>query len=411
MELSLMIKIQGIDGGLLTIGEFDLLDNTLSLPCDVLVVIESGYYPIFEPRRILKSTNLRFRGEILYQSNKLQDHIMLPAHLQPDRAYGIYVVSLSKDDQDAIAYILADLDQNIAVISTSFYQLCRYAQDFELFKVNGILLNQSKAYSQQSPKLNLSEQLLGGSLAAHNFPANTLHDFEWGDEYTPSIVAHVDRGDITTVPFGEEHTGSLLGVGNFKTWRVTAFRDVPVNHLTNVRHLVIEVQVTQIAPRDLLCNTVTTPQYLDLLIDQHTANGSRLIHITSETRGGLPIYIVYNHEKDTIEECVITYSPQVLQDYINAKYQNYLVVNTVQESVDESTFEKQNRYENADVSFKSVLEDQHKEVAAETHQEPEPQQVQYADGEYNPDENVLNIQKSILQSEQDAERDRLLQSK
>lgn len=418
-----MINFQGIDGGLLTIGKFDLLDSSLSLPCDTLVVIEAGFYPVIQPRKTYKCTTIRFRGQVLYQQNKLQDHLMLPSHLQPNRAYGVYVVELDKDNVDKVAYILADLDQNIAVISQSFYQLCRYAQDFDLFKINGILLNQSSSYSQQSPRLNLSEELLGHNLDPQRYPVETLYDFGWGDDFTPSIIAHVDRGETSYIPFGEQYTGSILGVGNYKTWRVTAFKEVPVNHLTNIRHLVLDVEVTQIRPRDLLCNTVTTPEYLDFLINQHQALGSHHIQITSETRGGLPIYINYNIETDDIEECVISYNPLVLQDYLNSKFQKYLVVNTAQEeAADASNFEKNDRYENANVSLKSILaESQLKQDAQATHgtvvEQPESNHnvvnptPSYSDGEYNPDQNVLSVQKTLHSVEANIERDRLLENK
>lgn len=390
----LMINIHGVNGGLLTIGKFDLLDNSFSLPCDTLVIIQSGLYPFFQPRRIQKCTTIRFHGEILYQSNKLQDHLMLPPQLQPDRAYGMYSAILDKDNPEDVAYILADLDSNIAVISKSFYHLCRYAQDYGLFKVNGILINQSKVYAQQSPKLNLSEELLGHNLEKYKFEAESLYDFAWGDEYTPSIVAYVDHGNVTSIPFGEEHTGSILGVGNFKTWRVTAFNDVPVNHLTNVRHLVLDIKVTEIAPRDFLCNTVTTPAYLDMLISEHEAHGMEHIHITSETHGGLPIFIIYNIEKNEIEECIITYSPQVLADYINAKFQNYLVVNTPQENSETPQhIEKEDRFKDADFLLK---------LASQKNQTGE------TSGEYDPNADVVELQKDSLKGEQQAEHARTL---
>lgn len=418
-----MINIQGIDSGLLTIGKFKLLDESLSLECNTLVVIQSGLYPFIQPRKNFDCSNIRFRGQILYQSNKLQDHIMLPEHLKPERDYGMYEVYLDNDNPNEVAYILADLDQNIAVISQSFYQLCRYSQDFDLFKINGILLNQSAAYSQQTPKLNLSEELLGKNFSSLDIQSGYLHDFSWGDDFTPSIVAYIEHGNVSSVPFGEQREGRILGVGNFKTWLLTAFNEVPVNHLTNIRNLVLEVEVTEIRPRDFICNTVTTPEYLDILMAQHEAIGSHQIHITSETRGGLPIFIRYNIFTDVIEECVITYNPQVLQDYLNSKFQKYMVVNTIQEeATDSSNFDKSDRYESADVSLTSILQQQNQVEAHHQPQEidntPKPQQTPiaepdttYADGEYNPNQSVLAIQKGIHASEVVAQRDRALDSK
>lgn len=399
-----MIKISGSDGGLLTIGEIDLLDQSLSVPIETLTIIESGLYPFVQPRRIIKATNLRFRGEIFYEANPLQDHLMLKKHLIPDNAYGLYSVNLSKEDDSEVAYLLVNFDQSVAVLSSSFYHICRYCQDFGGFKINGILLDQSPIYAQQSPKMDLSADLLGADYGNMSFPSGPMHDFNWGDDFTPSVIAHVDRGDIEQIPFGSQHTGSLIGVGNFTTWYVTAFNEIPENHITNLRHLVIDLEVTQIKARQFLLNTVTTPEYLSILIDQHVQQGLNKIHITSETRTGLPIYIVCNIDMDQIEECYITYSPSALQDYINAKHLKFVASYTDQPSLEKEAepVEKENRYEHADVSLAKVMaeSEQKQKTAVEDVVEaaPEPEDLRRLsggdDGSYNPDVNVLELQKA-----------------
>ncbi|QIC71778.1 MULTISPECIES: hypothetical protein [Acinetobacter] len=410
-----MIKISGNDGGLLTIGEVDLLGQTLSVPVETLIIIESGLYPFFQPRRIIKATNLRFSGSIFYEANPLQDHLMLRKQLVPTNAFGFYSISLKKDDETDVAYLLVNFDESVAVLSTSFYHVCRFCQDFNAFKINGILLDQSKIYSQQSPKLNLSSDLLGEEYEKMSFPSGPMHDFNWGDDYTPSVIAHVDRGDIEQIPFGYQHKGSLIGVGNFTTWYVTAFNEIPDNHLNNLRHLVLDIEVTQIKARQFVLNTVTTPEYLDILIAQHEQQGQHRIHITSETRQGLPIYIVYNLDTETIEECYITYSPSVLQDYINSKHLKFVAENTAQpQLVDEDTpVVKDNRYEHADVSLTKILaESQQKQeeaalavktavdtpVAVQEDRPYEPEDLRTLmggdDGSYNPEANVLELQKA-----------------
>lgn len=399
-----------MDGGLLTIGEIDKLDSSLSVPIETLIVIESGLYPFVQPRRIIKATDLRFRGQIFYQSNPLQDHIMLPKHLVPDNTNGFYSIDLSKDNPKDVAYLLVNFDQGIGVISTSFYHICRYCQDFGGFKINGILLSQSKVYSQQSPKLNLSSDLLGPDFETIDFPNRPYHDFNWGDDYTPSVIAHVDLGEIEPVPFGSQHSGSLIGIGNFKTWYVTAFNEIPENHLNNLRHMVIDLEVTQIKPYQFLINTVTTPEYLDILIEQHKLLGQHRIHITSETRNGLPIYIVYNLDIEKIEECYITYSPFVLQDYINAKNLKFVAVNTEQPELTDTNgpIEKEDRYEHADMSLSKVLnkqEQQETEIDVNIIDEPEALRRRGGDeGMYNPDENVLALQKAQHASEMEQKR-------
>lgn len=409
-----MIKISGNDGGLLTIGEIDLLDQSLSIPVQTLISIESGLYPFFQPRRILKATNLRFRGQIFYEANPLQDHLMLRKHLVPTNAYGLYSINLSKEDESDVAYLLVNFDEAVGVLSTSFYHVCRFCQDFSAFKLNGILLDQSKVYSQQTPKLNLSSDLLGDEYEKMAFPSGPLHDFNWGDDYTPSVIAHVDRGDIEQIPFGYQHKGSLIGIGNFTTWYVTAFNEIPDNHLNNLRHLVIDLEVTQVKARQFLFNTVTTPEYLDILIAQHVQQGQNKIYITSETRTGLPIYIVFNIDKEMIEECYITYSPSVLQDYINSKHLNFVAENTAQPELveDNAPVVKDNRYEHADVSITKVLADSAQQQAAaqaaeaspavepvvqeERPYEPEDLRTLMGgdDGSYNPEADVLELQKA-----------------
>lgn len=410
-----MIKISGNDGGLLTIGEIDLLDQSLSVPVETLILIESGMYPFFQPRRIIQATNLRFRGQIFYEANPLQDHLMLPKHLVPTNTFGLYSINLSKEDESDVAYLLVNFDESVAVLSSSFYHVCRFCQDFNAFKINGILLAQSKIYSQQSPKLNLSFDLLGEEYEKMSFPSGPMHDFNWGDDYTPSVVAYVDPGSIEQIPFGYQHTGSLIGVGNFTTWYVTAFNEIPETHLNNLRHLVIDLKVTQINARQFVLNTVTTPEYLDILIAQHVQQGLKKIYITSETRQGLPIYIVYNFEAETIEECYITYSPSVLQDYINSKHLKFIAENTAQPELvnDDAPVIKDNRYEHADVSLTKVLAESQQlqdEVASATTsvaetpvvtQEDRPYEPEDLrtlmggdDGSYNPEANVLELQKA-----------------
>lgn len=414
-----MIKISGNDGGLLTIGEIDLLDQSLSVPVETLILIESGLFPFFQPRRIIKTTNLRFRGQIFYEANPLQDHLMLRKHLIPQNAFGLYSVNLSKKDESDVAYLLVNFDESVAILSPSFYHVCRFCQDFGVFKINGILLDQSKVYSQQTPKLNLSADLLGQEYENTAFPTGPMHDFNWGDDFTPSVVAYVDRGEIEQVPFGYQHKGSLIGVGNFTTWYVTAFNDIPDNHLNNLRHLVLDIEVTQVKARQFLLNTVTTPEYLDILIAQHVQLGQHRIHITSETRQGLPIYIVYNIDTETIEECYITYSPSVLQDYINAKHLQFVAENTAQpELVDDAVgIVKDDRYEHADVSLTKVMAESEKQqalapaavaspVAEQAVQEERPLEPEDLrtlmggdDGSYNPEANVLELQKANQSSQ------------
>lgn len=418
-----MITITGNDGGLLSIGKIDILDQTLTLALDTLFVLESGYYPFLNTSRMYKASNVRFRGSIFYQSNIVQDHALLPEHLKPKAAYGFYSVELSpslfgdsSNTEVETAYLIANLDERTGAVSKSFYQICRYAQEFTDFKINGILLSQNKVYAQESPSLNLSEDLLGPNLGGEKFDDARFTDFLWGDDYTPTIKAYADLNPVEYLPFADKISGVLYGIGKFETWYVTSPTEIPTDHINNYRNLVINIQVSQINAQKLMTNTVTTPEYLDMLINIHKLKGIDTITILSETRAGVPIYMEYSISQDSLKRCLLSYSEAALKDYIYSEIFKDRVVLTeqIKPEQDLSKIQKDDRYAHADFSVNQILSTQQPQAGqTNTGSESEVPTAKVSqpltnsdDGEYNPDVNVLALQHQQLSVDLENDRQR-----